>query len=66
MAAFDWATGYSTGSLHILDSLGRAPASAHPSNASPSASGARRRFLPVAGASWDVDLADPIAFIGRF
>ena len=59
-------TGYNNDLLRVLDSLGRPPVSAQPTNASISGAGARQRFLPAAGACWDVDLADPVAFIGRF
>lgn len=57
-------TGYETDSLLLLDSLGPAPASATPANASLSASRVRHRYVSVAGARWDIDLAHPIALIG--
>ncbi len=58
-------TGVEKTSLRILDSLGPAPMSGHLANALISDTGARQRFLPAAGTCWDVDLAGPIAFIGR-
>jgi hypothetical protein len=57
-------TGHEFGSLQVLDSLGLAPISSRPANASILASRARHRFVPVAGARWDIDLHHPIALIG--
>ena len=57
-------TGCEFDSLQVLDSLGPAPMSSRPANASILASRARHRFVPVAGARWDIDLAHPIALIG--
>jgi hypothetical protein len=57
-------TSYETRSLLILDSLGPAPIASHLANASISSSELHCRFVSVAGARWDVDLAHPIVFIG--
>jgi hypothetical protein len=57
-------TGCGRGSLRILDTLGPAPSLSPEANASVDASTANKRYVPVAGARWDLDLSRPVVFIG--